>query len=427
MRKILFFTHKPISHLFPISDLLAYLVRKGNSVYCLGYKEREEFFVSRGVKFIEYPKEVNKNIDTLINELEEKEYNSYKKNNFVLGYQYYLEKNAIYMHFLSDNVIDSLSSIVMEINPHLVFHDIVDLYAPIICNRCSIKRIDYITNPLYSKYYFDKDPKDLYAILTRSIHFDKKMKNKYINNYWNNLQQIYNKIEQKYGFISIPPLNQFEMNGDKNLIFNIECLQPPLDENDYILIPPSRSQFTIENNVAESLKNFIKQKENIMYVAQGSFLSENEDFYIELFKKLRNVDVNFVISCGKSKAIIKKVVEEMRIKDKVYFSSFIPQKYVLSKVNIFFSAGGFNSILEAIYYEVPLIINPISAEQRMNGYWTSKLGISKTLYSEDINFNLEKITHELLNDQKYKQNMKTVNKELKDSIEKREKIIENIL
>lgn len=63
----------------------------------------------------------------------------------------------------------------------------------------------------------------------------------------------------------------------------------------------------------------------------------------------------------------------------------------------------------------------------MNGYWTSKLGISKTLYSEDINFNLEKITHELLNDQKYKQNMKTVNKELKDSIEKREKIIENIL
>lgn len=427
MKKILFFTHKPISHLIPIIDLIESLIKKGNKIYCLGYKEREAFFQERGVTFIEYPKDIEKNTNRLIACLEKKEYEAYNNYNFDLGYQFYLEKNAVYMHYISEHMIDSISSLVTRIKPDIVFHDIVDCYAPIICNRFNIERIDYITNPLYSRYFLESDPTDLYSILTRTLHFDKKMNEKYILNYWENLEKIYNMIEKKYGFIAIPPLNQFQMTGKKNLIFSIECLQPPLDNNNYILIPPSKKQFAIEKNIDKSLKDFFNKKNNIMYVSQGSFLSEDEDFYLDLFKRVEHSELNFVISCGKSTKIVEKIVKKMNMKERVYFSEFVPQKYVLSKADIFFSTGGFNSILEAIYYKTPLIINPISAEQRMNGYWTNKLGIARTLYTKNNNFDLKQIIFEVLNSQKIRDNLNYTNKMLIDSIIMRETIIDNVL
>ena len=42
----------------------------------------------------------------------------------------------------------------------------------------------------------------------------------------------------------------------------------------------------------------------------------------------------------------------------------IPQKFILSKTDVFITSGGHNSILEAIYYKVPMLITPISSEQR---------------------------------------------------------------
>lgn len=426
MKKILFFTHKPISHLIPISDLMYNLISEGNIVYCLGYKERKKFIVDKGAIFIEYPEVVEKDMDFLISNIEKKEYAAYKDNNIDLGYQYYLEKNAIHMHSILERKINLITSIVLEIHPDVIFHDIVDLYAPIICNRYNIRRIDYITNPLYSRHFFENESADLYTILTRTIHFSDKMKRKYINNYWTNMENLYTEIEKKYGFISIPPLNQFEMNGEINLIFSTDCLQPPLDDNNYKIIPPSKTQFTIEDDVPDTLREFIGSKKNIMYVSQGSFLSEDEDFYIDLFIRLKNSNLNYIISCGKSRNIVEKVVKKMGIENNVFISEFIPQKYVLSKVDIFFSTGGFNSIMEAIYYKTPMIINPFSAEQRMNGYWTDKLGISKTLYSKDINFDLKKIVYEIINNPQYQNNMEIINEKLKKSIKSREMIIENI-
>ena len=66
-----------------------------------------------------------------------------------------------------------------------------------------------------------------------------------------------------------------------------------------------------------------------------------------------------------------------------------PQKYILSNSDLFITSGGQNSILESIYFKVPMLVTPLTSEQRLNGYiiernnfglTTSKnMGIDKTI------------------------------------------------
>ena len=58
---------------------------------------------------------------------------------------------------------------------------------------------------------------------------------------------------------------------------------------------------------------------------------------------------------------------------------FVNQKEVLQRADLFITAGGMNSIHEALYYRVPCLICPQQGEQLLNGRQFEKLGFGRIL------------------------------------------------
>lgn len=424
--RIVFFTHKHISHLFPIDDLLN-LLSKYHDIFCVGYKEREEYFLNKNITFIPYPEKEFESLEKEINSLLKNEMIALKVNDIEKWYYYYTRKNAIKLHDITESEIQKLIKEIEIIKPDLVFHDIVDLYAPIICNRLNIKRYDYITNPLYSKKYFNTNPEMLYSILTFRFLMDHKFIENNIKDYWNKQRDIYFDVEKYYGLIPIPPMNQFEMTGEKNIIFNCSFLQQQYDKNNSIIVPPHDNQFKLEKSIDNELIEFIKKKNKIIYISHGSFLTLDIEYYYRLLEELKEFNVSFIISCGKNLNNIKKVVDDNNMNSRVYCGSFLPQKYILNNADLFITSGGFNSILESIYYKVPMLVDPISAEQRMNGYVIHELGIGESLCLKESLGKVKQITKNLLSEENYKKNVEKYNVLMKEEMSNRNEIVNSFL
>ena len=104
------------------------------------------------------------------------------------------------------------------------------------------------------------------------------------------------------------------------------------------------------------------------------------------------------MAVGKFSEPLNNYIRENKINN-IYISSFISQKFILSKTDVFITSGGHNSILEAIYYKVPMLITPISSEQRMNGLLLEELGIGETTYSLNKNASISSQINKLLRKQ----------------------------
>ncbi|WP_290146278.1 glycosyltransferase, partial [uncultured Dubosiella sp.] len=129
-------------------------------------------------------------------------------------------------------------------------------------------------------------------------------------------------------------------------------------------------------------------------------------------------DYSLVVSVGELfYKILKKYIEDESLIEKVYISEWIPQRYVLSHSSLFITSGGQNSILESIYYEVPMLITPMTSEQRINGIIAERIGVAYTTYNfRTDTISTAKMINTLLTKQEIKKNLKTFSDEYKSHI-----------
>ena len=111
-------------------------------------------------------------------------------------------------------------------------------------------------------------------------------------------------------------------------------------------------------------------------------MSREIDYYKEILTVINNKLDKFkiIISGGKATDKIQSLIDNMNLKNDVLVKKKIPQLYVLKHSYLFITSGGMNSIKEAIYYKIPMIIFPISSEQRLNGLIVEKLKIGISTY-----------------------------------------------
>ena len=71
--------------------------------------------------------------------------------------------------------------------------------------------------------------------------------------------------------------------------------------------------------------------------------------------------------------------EQIRFPDNFIVRRFVNQKEVMKQACLFISAGGMNSIHEALYFGVPCLLCPQQGEQLLNARRFEKLGFGKIL------------------------------------------------
>jgi MGT family glycosyltransferase len=142
------------------------------------------------------------------------------------------------------------------------------------------------------------------------------------------------------------------------------------------------------------------KKEGILvYISLGTILNNNPVFFTNCIKALANQPYYVLISCGSS----FQIPPADQIPDNIEIHPYVNQTEVLSKSDVFISHCGMNSVSEALYYGVPLLMVPFTSEQRAVARRVQELGCGMLLKKQEPQ-GIHAQVEELLSSSSYKEN-----------------------
>lgn len=141
----------------------------------------------------------------------------------------------------------------------------------------------------------------------------------------------------------------------------------------------------------------------LIYCSLGTLTDEHNKNSLSFYNKLvclfgqRN-ELQLILSIGMGCVKYKCLLKD--IPPNVHIFKFVPQLHVLSKVDLFITHGGLNSIVEAISYEVPMLIFPLNDDWDQNGNAARVVfhGLGIRLPFNSPTYRISKAIEYLLND-----------------------------
>ncbi|MEK5257522.1 macrolide family glycosyltransferase [Paenibacillus sp. FSL F4-0125] len=170
-------------------------------------------------------------------------------------------------------------------------------------------------------------------------------------------QSLTAKIKQEYGVEIHSPYEVFCNPAPLTIVYTTREFQPygeALDQS-YMFVGPSISSRSTPDDFDLSV---IKGKE-LIYISMGTVFNQAIDFYKLCFKAFGNMDHTIVMSIGNK----VQIYDLGEIPQNFIVKNYVPQINVLQNSRVFITHGGMNSVHEGLYYGVPLIVIPQSADQ----------------------------------------------------------------
>jgi len=184
------------------------------------------------------------------------------------------------------------------------------------------------------------------------------------------LKKMHDVLEQLRLRYHLPPLDNFFMQGEA---LNIVCIprvfQPAGDSFDqrFVFVGPS-----IQPHFAATDFPFdLLDQRPLLYISLGTIFNDRSTFYRQCFEAFGDQPWQVILSLG------EKVEQESLgpIPANFLVRSHVPQLEILPRVNVFLTHGGTNSVMEALYYSVPLVVLPQTFEHKVTGLRVVELGL----------------------------------------------------
>ncbi|MBW7476704.1 glycosyl transferase family 1 [Paenibacillus oenotherae] len=99
--------------------------------------------------------------------------------------------------------------------------------------------------------------------------------------------------------------------------------------------------------------------DHLIYISLGTIFNQAMDFYRLCFDAFAETKYTVILSVGRQ----TEIAELGDIPANVIVRNYVPQIEVLQHAKLFITHGGMNSTSEGLYYGVPLIVLPQSADQ----------------------------------------------------------------
>ena len=171
---------------------------------------------------------------------------------------------------------------------------------------------------------------------------------------------------------------------------------------------------TKKRPLSGEIKEFVsKSKRGVAIAVFGSYC----DFFPPaIIQQLCDAFTEATMQFGLS-VIWKMNTKEFCRNDNILISRWLPQNDLLadSRVKLFVSHGGFNSIIESVYHAKPLIVLPIALDQPSNAAAAESKGYA--IRMNFVDFSSEKLVSnigKLLTDPTYKRNAQLASAILRD-------------
>lgn len=194
-------------------------------------------------------------------------------------------------------------------------------------------------------------------------------------------QSLTDKINEKYDVEIHSPYEVFCNPAPLTIVYTTKEFQPFSDAFDqtYKFVGPSiSSRLTIEEFDPSAIKG-----KSLLYISLGTVFNQAIDFYKLCFRAFGNTDHSVVMSIGE-KIQLADLGETPR---NFIVKNYVSQTEILKHTKLFITHGGMNSTHEGLYFGVPLIVIPQSADQPIIAEQVAHIGAGIQLKMESLSAN----------------------------------------
>jgi MGT family glycosyltransferase len=189
-----------------------------------------------------------------------------------------------------------------------------------------------------------------------------------------------------------------------NIVFIPREFQPAADTFDdrYLFVGPS---ILLRHEALDFPFDRLNSEQPLLYISLGSIFTNQLEFYKQCFAAFADQDWQVVLSIGKRTdlAALGPVPENFLL------SPYVPQLEILPRTQLFVTHAGANSVMESLYFGVPMVLIPQQPEQQMNAQRVVDMSLGVMLERETVNATtLREAVERVAHDPIYRQRMQPI-------------------
>ncbi|GAA0134503.1 glycosyltransferase [Paenibacillus sp. YSY-4.3] len=352
MARVLFINGGSEGHINPTLGVVEELVSRGEEVvyFCIeAFRERVEKTGASvrtfdGQKFIEA---------------------------FISGGRDYLLERVNGLLLTADIVIPSVLEQIKGEYYDYIIHDSMFGCGRLLAQILKLPAINSCTSFAQTKASFDHSMEQIFKNVPAEI----------VQPINDKFQSLTEKIKEQYDVEIHSPYEVFCNPAPLTIVYTTREFQPYGDAFDqtYKFVGPSLS-----TRITQEKFDFAAiQGNNPIYISLGTVFNQATHFYKLCFEALGNTEHSIVMSIG-SKTPISDLG---KIPNNFIVKNYVPQTDILQHAKLFITHGGMNSTHEGLYFGVPLIVIPQSADQPVIAKQVAHIGAGMQLQMHSLTAN----------------------------------------
>ncbi|WIM41548.1 glycosyltransferase [Paenibacillus sp. PK4536] len=202
--------------------------------------------------------------------------------------------------------------------------------------------------------------------------------------------------------VSVPSIEEIPAHaGELKLVYTSRYFQPYAEKMDNRFIFTGPSIIPRQDVQTFSFELLRERYPQTVYIAMGTILNKNLEFYQLCFEAFGDIPVNVVLSSGRH-TDMEPLADQ--IPSNFIVMPYIAQLDMLQHTDVFITHAGMNSASEALYYNVPLVMIPLTSDQPLVANRVEELGAGITLNKHKLSAaDMRETLLEVLSNPSYKQ------------------------
>lgn len=362
--KIVFFCIPAHGHTNPTLGVVKELIKNNHEVYYYSYEIMREKIESTGAKFVSCDKY---DMQTkLTNEDKEK-----------------ISKDLVFsINLIVDltlNLDDAVLKDMQELKPDVIVADSMAFWGKLIAKKLNIPFVSSTTTFAFNKYsakVMKSDGTSLFQMLKSIPKINKLLKR---------LREKGYEVKSILDIIA-------NSNDTPTIVYTSKLLQPFSEtfSDNYDFVGP------IMRDVISPMK---KVDIPTIYISLGTVNNNYKNFYKNCFEALKDEKIRVIMSVGED----IDINEISNVPENFIVEKFVNQIAVLQVADLFITHCGMNSVNEALYFGIPLVLFPQTTEQYGVANRVKELRAGILLENSDSE-HIKNIVKEVLNDKHIKEN-----------------------